>query len=241
VTPSSLPDDGLAPDAFFTYHIVFVPDLSQKFGLKVRGGPGEVRAAMNLVNGWQFTGLGPFYAKDSATAQNVLASGTTAKLTGQGVADVVHSMADLAGVPGLLGQPRPSDIFADDPRVQKLSRSITALPLGLQPMTLPRYAEIHVFEPRLGCDGQMTWVEIANLAFDRQILGLTSAQTEDTSTAGTSTTPTVSSSVTRQAVASALGLPAELPPLPEVSPVRPTPQGPAGPRVNADVSVVAGL
>ena len=82
--------DGLKPEAFFTYHIVFVPDMTQKYGLKIKGGAGEIRAAMNLVNGWQFTGLGPYYMKDSSTAQNTLAAGITANLAASGVADAVE-------------------------------------------------------------------------------------------------------------------------------------------------------
>ena len=84
-----VPSDGLAPNTFFTYHIDFVPDLTQKYGLKVSGGVGEFRAAMNLVNGWQFTGLGPYYMKDSSTAQDVMASGIAARLGGQAVQDVL--------------------------------------------------------------------------------------------------------------------------------------------------------
>ncbi len=95
LTPNTAPSDGLSPATFYTYHIVFVPDLSQKYGLKLRGGPGEIRAAMNLVNGWQFTGMGPFYMKDSSTAQNVLAGGISTRLGGQAVADVLKGVADL--------------------------------------------------------------------------------------------------------------------------------------------------
>ena len=87
--------DLLAPETFYTYQIVFVPDLSQKYGLRIKGGVGEIRAAMNLVNGWMFTGLGPYYMKDSSTAQNILANGIAANFTGRGVADVIKSLGDL--------------------------------------------------------------------------------------------------------------------------------------------------
>src|SRR5208282_4615554 len=92
VSPGSVAPDGLKPEAFFTYHIIFVPDLTQKYGLKIKGGAGEIRAAMNLVNGWQFTGLGPYYMKDSSTAQNTLSAGITANLAASGVADVVKAV-----------------------------------------------------------------------------------------------------------------------------------------------------
>ena len=102
MSPGAPPSDGLKPDAFYTYHIVFVPDFTQKYGLKIKGGVGEIRAAMNLVNGWQFTGLGPYYMKDSSTAQNTLSAGITANLAASGVADVVKAAASLA--PGTTGQ-----------------------------------------------------------------------------------------------------------------------------------------
>ena len=101
ISPGVVAPDGLKPEAFFTYHIMFVPDLTQKYGLKIKGGAGEIRAAMNLVNGWQFTGLGPYYMKDSSTAQNTLAAGITANLAASGVSDVVKAFASLK--PGAAG------------------------------------------------------------------------------------------------------------------------------------------
>ncbi len=35
---------GVELDSFFTYQIVFVPDLTQKYGLRITGGAGEIRA-----------------------------------------------------------------------------------------------------------------------------------------------------------------------------------------------------
>jgi hypothetical protein len=64
IIPPGTFKDGVTPDTFYTYQIVFVPDMTQKYAFKVKGGAGELRAAMNLVNGWMFTGLGPFYLKD---------------------------------------------------------------------------------------------------------------------------------------------------------------------------------
>jgi hypothetical protein len=168
VTPHDVPSDGLAPNTFFTYHIVFIPDLTQKYGLKVSGGVGEIRAAMNLVNGWQFTGLGPYYMKDSSTAQDVMASGIAARLGGQAVQDVLKGVAGLAGGGKLQG----GDVSASAPPVQELARAIGELPRDRFPlMSLPNYAEIHVYEPRLGPDGQMEWNEIANLSFNRDYIG----------------------------------------------------------------------
>jgi len=159
------PKDGLGPATFFTYHIVFVPDLTQKYGLKIRGGTGEIRAAMNLVNGWQFTGIGPFYMKDSSTAQNILAAGISTRLGGQAVADVLKSAADL-------GQLQNATVDAGHPAIQSLSRTLEALPANCRPMTLTKYAEIVVYEPSLNEQGQMIWNEIVNLCFDRDYLGM---------------------------------------------------------------------
>lgn len=172
VSPGALPGDGLAPDTFYTYQIVFVPDMTKRYGLKIRGGPGEIRAAMNLVNGWQFTGIGPFYMKDSATAQNILAQGISNRLGGQAAADVLKASADLAkvvSVPG--GAKQGGTVDANDPRVQNLSQTIAALPQGCTPMTLVNFAEIHVYEPHLTPDGRMEWCEIANHQFNRDYLG----------------------------------------------------------------------
>ena len=137
VTPNAVPDDGLAPNTFFTYQIIFVPDMTQKYGLKVNGGVGEIRAAMNLVNGWQFTGLGPYYMKDSSTAQDIMASGIAARLGGQAVQDV------LKGVAGLTGGKVQNTLPASAPQVQSLSRSIEALrTYGTEPQSIPEYAEV---------------------------------------------------------------------------------------------------
>jgi hypothetical protein len=168
VTPHDVPSDGLAPNTFFTYHIVFVPDMTQKYGLKIKGGPGEIRAAMNLVNGWQFTGLGPYYMKDSSTAQDVMASGIAARLGGQAVADVLKGVAGLSGR-GVLNS---ATVDAGAPQVQSLARTISELPREQFPvMALPNFAEIHVYEASLTPDGQMEWHEITNLSFNRDYIG----------------------------------------------------------------------
>ncbi|MFQ5730919.1 MAG: hypothetical protein ACE5KM_03075 [Planctomycetaceae bacterium] len=167
VTPGAVAGDGLAPETFFTYQIVFVPDLTQKYGLKVRGGAGEFRAAMNLVNGWQYTGLGPFYLKDSSTAQNTLATGITANLAATGVADVVDSVANLAG----RLQSGDGTVPVDSREVRQVVRTLKGMDAKLRPIQLPNYAEIHVYEPHLTPDGRMEWTEIVGLSFDRTILG----------------------------------------------------------------------
>ncbi len=109
MTPEGRVQDGLAPDSFYTYQIMFVPDLGQKYGLSIKGKPGEVRAAMNLVNGWMYTGMGPYYMKNSSTAQNTIAAGAAAMFVGRGVADALNSIAGLAttrGGPGGSGERR---------------------------------------------------------------------------------------------------------------------------------------
>lgn len=181
-----IPSDGLAPHMFFTYEIVFVPDLTQKYALQIEGGAGEIRAAMNLVNGWQFTGLGPYYMKDSSTAQNVLARGVALNLGLGGAADVVNSVANLRslaegnenqvplGAMAALAQAMQkaaaqteSDLPFLDPSTWR--HEVLLDPAGNplldrngQPITravpprIERYAEIHVFEPHL-VDGCMAW------------------------------------------------------------------------------------
>ncbi len=176
VTPFEAPSDGLGPDTFYTYHIVFVPDLTQKYGLRIRGGPGEIRAAMNLVNGWQYTGLGPYYSKDSSTAQNILSGGIAARLGGQAARDVLSGVADLAGAPGVTQT--GGEFAADDARIQKLSETISTLPAGTSQMVIPAFAEIHVYEPSLGPDGMMTWMEIASCVFNREYLGVKAIERE---------------------------------------------------------------
>jgi hypothetical protein len=167
VTPHDVPSDGLAPNTFYTYQIVFVPDLTQKYGLKIKGGVGEIRAAMNLVNGWQFTGLGPYYMKDSSTAQDVMASGIAARLGGQAAQDVLKGVAGLTS-----GGKAPGTVPANAPRLQSLARTIEELKQEAHPlMTIPNYAEIYVYEATLGPDGQMVWCEIVGKPFDRHYIG----------------------------------------------------------------------
>jgi hypothetical protein len=194
LSPNAAPFDGLSPATFFTYQIVFVPDMTQKYGLRIKGGPGEIRAAMNLVNGWQFTGLGPFYLKDSSTAQNVLASGISARLGGQAAADVLNASANLAkaalpGAPG--GGGTSAELDASHPAASKLAHVLGSLPLNCTPCKIENFAEIHVYEPHLTPDGRMEWSEIVNLKFDRDYLGTAAAPTPDAPTKDKAAPPTI--------------------------------------------------
>jgi hypothetical protein len=172
VIPPGTFKDGVTPDTFYTYQVVFVPDLSQKYAIKVKGGPGEFRAAMNLVNGWMFTGLGPFYLKDSSTAQNIMACGAAITLGGRGVADVVTSVADLSkfGAKPQTGAFASGEMAA---RITEIKLLMDRNGLRLEPLNLPSYAEIHVYEPHL-VDGEMQWRPVVHNVFDRTILGVVS-------------------------------------------------------------------
>lgn len=186
----AIPNDGLGPHMFFTYEIVFVPDLTQKYVLEVNGGAGEIRAAMNLVNGWQFTGLGPYYMKDSSTAQNILASGLATNLGLGGASDVINSVAQLKNVAGKDGTVDAASIAAvaeamadaqkttvfDTAAVEHLYRERTYEVDGVQYIEkviprIERYAEIYVYEGVVQ-GGQMVWSPVANHQFDREFLGV---------------------------------------------------------------------
>lgn len=167
-------DDGLAPNTFYTYQLVFVPDLSQKYGLKITGGPGEVRAAMNLVNGWQFTGLGPYYLKDSSTAQNILSRGIQAKLVASGASDVISSLV------GVSESAQQNGGVVTNNELKALAKVAQAASFDLPEQNLPKesslvpgYAAIHVYEPYVTPEGTMEWREIdmPKNSFDRFFLG----------------------------------------------------------------------
>ncbi len=51
---------------------------------------------MNMVNGWMYTGMGPYYMKDSSSAQNAMATGAAAMYAGRGVSSVLDSVGNLA-------------------------------------------------------------------------------------------------------------------------------------------------
>ena len=160
-------DDGLNPKVYYTYQIVFIPDLSQKYGLRVRGGPGEIRAAMNFVNGWMYTGMGPYYIKDSATAQNLMACGVGAMYAGRGVADVVGQAANLAGGPGSKeAAPMPESDAAQV--MQKYIDYVESKRDEQVVREIPNYAEIVIYEPVLTDCGETEWRLVAHQAFDRK-------------------------------------------------------------------------
>lgn len=162
-------DDGLEVDSFFTYQIVFVPDLTQKYGLRISGGAGEIRAAMNLVNGWMYTGMGPYYFKDSSSAQNAMATGVGAMYAGRGVSDVVNSVGNVASQLTEAAK-KESGLSAAD--VQKLNQQMQLLESLAQstpkvPQQILNYAEIYIYEPVLMGD-QTEWRLVAEHHFDRQ-------------------------------------------------------------------------
>ncbi len=174
LVPGSVPPaDRLAPETFFTYQIVFVPDLTQKYGLVVKGGAGEIRAAMNLVNGWMFTGLGPYYMKDSSTTQNVLAGGITANLAASGVANVISSIAGLGrnAVPasGPAAQNAPSTVTPT--AVTETFSHIRDMAGDPHPIVLPKYAQISIYEAYLTPEGTMEWKPIVERTYDRAVIG----------------------------------------------------------------------
>jgi hypothetical protein len=191
--PGDTPTDGLGPNMFFTYEIVFVPDLTQKYVLDVDGGAGEIRAAINLVNGWQFTGLGPYYMKDSSTAQNLFARGVQLNLGLQGAADVVNSIANLQSKAGTGGKTTAAEVakvaqamaaaateqtyqfdFVDPEKwvdEYVVTEDGERIKTGRKvPPSIERYAEIYVYEAEL-CEGQMVWKPITNHTFSREFLG----------------------------------------------------------------------
>ncbi len=186
LSPGNAPSDGLKPETFYTYHIVFVPDMTQKFALKINGGVGEIRAAMNLVNGWQFTGLGPYYMKDSSTAQNTLASGITANLAASGVADVVSAVANIKPPAGQVAKPdvapppgganTPAPLPVDATRVQAVHNLMRSL--NPKTLTLTGFAEISIYEPYIAPEGTMEWRLITKQSFDRDHLSISASVDE---------------------------------------------------------------
>jgi hypothetical protein len=212
---AEIPGDGLAPATFYTYQIAFIPDLTQKYVLQITGGPGEIRAALNLVNGWQFTGLGTYYMKDSSTAQNLLAAqgvmsdapvsqvartfnielgGNGVSLGGNSPGGMSNSLRPsderlvrtLLEVQGGAGSSRRN---SPDARTEEPKKSTRAVPASYivdsfagieamgaterEPLTLPSYAEIYIYEPYLDEMGHMQWRMINDIGpatFDRQYL-----------------------------------------------------------------------
>lgn len=196
--PGDARSDGLGPHMFFTYEIVFVPDLTQKYVLDVEGGAGEIRAAINLVNGWQFTGLGPYYMKDSSTAQNLFARGVQLNLGLQGAADVINSIANLQTKAAATGTASAAEVAQMAEAIANASTEETfnfeyidpknwvdeylvtesgeRIKTGRKvPPAIERYAEVYVYEAEL-CEGQMMWKPVANHTFSREFLGSVQAK-----------------------------------------------------------------
>ena len=79
----------MTPDTFYTYTVVYLPDLTQKYGLKVRGGFGEMRSTLNLVNGWMNTGSGAGRDMRNSTTSSSIAA------TGMAAGNIMDSLAGL--------------------------------------------------------------------------------------------------------------------------------------------------
>lgn len=177
MTPSSTDnfDGGVEVDSFFTYQVIFVPDLTQKYGLQITGGAGEFRAAMNMVNGWMYTGMGPFYLKDSSSAQNAMATGVAAMYAGRGVADVVSSVGDLASTFTGAAQRQSS---LTDAEMMELNSQVQALETLANmtpkvPKEMLNFAEIYIYEPHLLPGDTTEWRLVAEHHFDRHYLATT--------------------------------------------------------------------
>jgi hypothetical protein len=173
IVPAGTFKDGVTPDTYFSYQIIFVPDMTQKYAIKIKGGTGEFRAAMNVVNGWMFTGIGPFYMKDSSTAQNILATGGAITFAGRGVADVINSVGQLAKPAGPTRQSGPFDPQGLAGQVHNIQVLMDRNGLRPEPLPLKSFAEIYVYEPYIH-DGQMEWrpLPLQKSTFDRDILGI---------------------------------------------------------------------
>lgn len=168
---TGVPMSGAMPAGSYDARIVFVPDMSQKYFLRVTGGPGEIRAALNLVNGWMFTGPGAYYQKDSSKAQNTMAFGAALKLGGSGAADVINSIGSLRSLGGA-GQPQSGVIEAGDLLTfgYQFHQSMEA---NGAPLIIPDYAEVRVYEQDLS-SGVPAWVEVIDSIFSDRVFGFNS-------------------------------------------------------------------
>jgi hypothetical protein len=133
VVPSAPMPDGLKPETFYTYQIIYLPDLTQKYGLRVKGGVGEMRATLNMVNGWMFTGPGPVYFHDSSTAETVTAYGNAASGFLDSAASFVSS---IYGIPSMGGT----------------KAGTSANTLQGESNGIKDYAELWVYEPNVVVD-----------------------------------------------------------------------------------------
>jgi len=189
VVPAASIPDGLTPDVFYTYQIVYLPDLTHRYGLRVKGGSGELRATLDLVNGWMFTGPGPLYLRDSFTSEKITAGGSAAS----GLLDSASKFASsLAG--GTVAAAGKAAAAAG--KVGAQAENVSPAALAFQDVA--GYAELHVYEPRVvEADGvkTITWVEMKDLkiSMSRPTVGLSAgaAQGGAPGKAGAKDTPVV--------------------------------------------------
>jgi len=138
VVPAASIPDGLQPETFFTYQVLYLPDLTEKYALRVTGGVGEMRATLNMVNGWMFTGPGPVYFHDSSTAETVTAYGTSVSGVLESAASLVRS---IYGIPSQGSQGAAAKSANETQSQDKPSTS--------QLTSIGNYAELLIFEPTL--------------------------------------------------------------------------------------------
>jgi len=146
VVPSTPLRDGLTPQTFYTYQVIVLPDLTQKYGLRVKGGVGEMRATLNLVNGWMFTGPGPVYFKDSSTADIASANWTGLD---NGLESAAKIVSTVYGIPSIGGQATPGGTG---------KTNLEAAEVPAQPSVISNYAQIWIYEGNLSPDKKsMVW------------------------------------------------------------------------------------
>jgi len=145
VVPAGAIPDGLIPHTFYTFQVVYLPDLTQKYGLEIHNGPGEFRATMNLVNGWMHTGAGPIYMRDSTTAANTVA-------TGMAVGNVIDALAGLgfAGAGPIAPTSSAAALANIVPGLAEVRPGTQLQGSGGTPeMHRTGYAELYIYEPTL--------------------------------------------------------------------------------------------
>jgi hypothetical protein len=108
--------------------------------------------------------------KDSSTAQNILAGGIAANLTGRGIGDVAKNVADLAKA---LPTRQRGEIEAE--ALTELYKSLKSIQETAGPAikdTMPDYAEMYVYEPMLESDGRTYWrlIDMVKHSFNREYL-----------------------------------------------------------------------
>lgn len=159
--------DGLIPQEYFTYQIIYLPDLTQKYGLRIKGNYGELRATENLINGWMHTGPGPFYMKNSSSSDMVTA-------VGQATGSILQSIEQ--GVLSGLGIPTAPGGSTSSPTPKTAGHEGGGNTNGF---TITNYAVLYVFEPRLTSSNTVEWRQICQLtnppgpiSFDRDVVSV---------------------------------------------------------------------